>query len=642
MALLDLVQTHNFYTLGNNSYCSGRSLSGFGTSPFTIEENGTPGTAQQAATFPGQGSNLIGYLSGGPIDQYYNWNAGTYTWRLNVTGSNMNITLTEVHICRISSGGTNLATVGSATGLGISCSSTGVKSGTVTGTAQSHNPGDNIIFLFVFSNGSMSQQTLNITPDQIQNTPIDAAPTTILTADSGSYYRQGYSITFRLIINLIASQGIYNLTGQNVSFTLPTNLIADQGNYTTTGQSIAFILIQPIQADQGNYITTGQSIAFILIQPIPADQGNYTTTGQSISFTLIQPITADQGTYTTTGQSISFTLIQPIPADQGTYTTTGQIISFTLIQPITADQGTYTTTGQSISFTLIQPITADQGTYTTTGQSISFTLIQPITADQGTYTTTGQSISFTLIQPITADQGTYTTTGQSILIYTDTSLLVDAGTYNFIGNLIGITGPTIPGLYPIDNTQLNLICQFYTTTKPPFYSLVQSAMQDLYNTGCRPSEIIKFDLWQQDPGNSDNWQLQPLKGNNIRTIPKNLLSDSLNYAIQNQIKPYQGLTVRQIEYSMKQIAPFGVVTTDDKFAICYCFRYNKVRLLLAEGYDQSFISQYFGWIEPTIQAQYSYRQLYIYYNDLPAETFFISNINQDILIDNDNSIILSQ
>lgn len=87
----------------------------------------------------------------------------------------MNLTITEIHICRVDSSCVNQATLGSATGLSISLGSTGVKSQNVTqGSSASPSVGDLVLIVFVGSNGAMSDQNINISPDQNIDSPFTA------------------------------------------------------------------------------------------------------------------------------------------------------------------------------------------------------------------------------------------------------------------------------------------------------------------------------------------------------------------------------------------------------------------------------------------------------------------------------------
>lgn len=103
------------------------------------------------------------------------WDAGTWTTRLNVTASNMNLSITAIYICRVNSSGTNQATIGSATGLSISLGTTGVKSQNVTGSGQTPGVGDVVWVVYEILNGAMSIQSFSFTPNQNIDSPFNVA-----------------------------------------------------------------------------------------------------------------------------------------------------------------------------------------------------------------------------------------------------------------------------------------------------------------------------------------------------------------------------------------------------------------------------------------------------------------------------------
>lgn len=108
------------------------------------------------------------------------WNSGTWTWRVNITTSNMNLTLDSIYICRLNSSGVNQETIGSSTGLGVSLGSTGVKSGTISGIETTPVVGDFIAIFGIVVNGAMTNQAFSATPDQNIDSPFGIANTGLL------------------------------------------------------------------------------------------------------------------------------------------------------------------------------------------------------------------------------------------------------------------------------------------------------------------------------------------------------------------------------------------------------------------------------------------------------------------------------
>lgn len=105
-----------------------------------------------------------------------NWASGDYVVTVNVTASNMNLTFNEIHICRLNSGCTNQATVGSLTGIARGLGSTGSQDHTVSGSAQgSATSTDRLVVLLSFTNTSMTSQSA--TMEVTVTTPIESAAT---------------------------------------------------------------------------------------------------------------------------------------------------------------------------------------------------------------------------------------------------------------------------------------------------------------------------------------------------------------------------------------------------------------------------------------------------------------------------------
>jgi hypothetical protein len=104
------------------------------------------------------------------------WDGGTWTVRLNVTTANANIDWDTVVICRLNSSCANQETIGTTNNLAISCGTTGVKSTSVTGAAQSPGVGDKVMVILGFDNGdNMNAQAIGITPSEDIDSPFTVA-----------------------------------------------------------------------------------------------------------------------------------------------------------------------------------------------------------------------------------------------------------------------------------------------------------------------------------------------------------------------------------------------------------------------------------------------------------------------------------
>lgn len=197
-------------------------------------------------------------------------------------------------------------------------------------------------------------------------------------------------------------------------------------------------------------------------------------------------------------------------------------------------------------------------------------------------------------------------------------------------------------MFDITADELLQLTQFLVNYPPPFYSIQQTFVSDLYTTGCRPQELIQVNRWQQSIEDLNAWTMQPQKGNFTREIPKCFLSDHLNTAITDQYRPYQRLSIRQLEYSMKQIIPTGTVEVETKEMVAYIFRYNLVKQLISQGKTNSEIQTHFGWKNPPMPFNYGSKHLTVRYFNIPAETFYITTSNCINLVDYNQDKIVSQ
>lgn len=139
-----------------------------------LNENGTPGQGQGNVTLPAQLTRACLWFSSlANQPNATSWPAGDWVVPINVTVKNNFMYLEEVHICRVGSDCSNKGSVGSQTGIGLQLNSTGVKTITIAGSAQTADAGDRIYIVCVLRNDHNSQsQAIQVKADQVVTTPL--------------------------------------------------------------------------------------------------------------------------------------------------------------------------------------------------------------------------------------------------------------------------------------------------------------------------------------------------------------------------------------------------------------------------------------------------------------------------------------
>lgn len=193
---------------------------------------------------------------------------------------------------------------------------------------------------------------------------------------------------------------------------------------------------------------------------------------------------------------------------------------------------------------------------------------------------------------------------------------------------------------PITHEELNSLCSYLSATAYIYYPVSVSFFKDLFNTGCRPSELLDISRWTIiDP---DTVELQPLKGNDTRTFNTTDLSEDLLFAIMFNVEPYGSLSLRQLTSVLKKILPVDIIQTVEKSAIDYMFRYNKVQTLHYQGLTDEQIQEIFGWSTPLMAASYRQQTLYRGGPFIPEFDNIIADNEGNLLCDFDSSFILSE
>lgn len=170
------------------SFCSTDALGGQATKNKQAAVGASPGVGSVTQNIDAVAVDLD-QMSFECLADGYNFAAGNWTIRLNVTTANANLTWNRVTICRMDvscvSQGTILAT---SAALGISLATTGVKSTVQSGLVQVPNTGDKVIIILGFSNAAGTSQSFAFTPDQNIDSPYTALPPPPQDAGRGWMY----------------------------------------------------------------------------------------------------------------------------------------------------------------------------------------------------------------------------------------------------------------------------------------------------------------------------------------------------------------------------------------------------------------------------------------------------------------------
>ena len=148
---------------------------GFIIAPKQATVGGTAGTGTPSVLVSGSGTSTFGFDCIIPAST--TWSAGDWTIRFRVTTANMNLTWTYVAVLQRNSTCGAISTLFEDATLSTSLSTTGVKSYSVVGASGVGSPGgtDKLIIACIVTNGAMTNQSFNFTPDQNIDSPFTAA-----------------------------------------------------------------------------------------------------------------------------------------------------------------------------------------------------------------------------------------------------------------------------------------------------------------------------------------------------------------------------------------------------------------------------------------------------------------------------------
>jgi len=153
----------------------------------------------------------------------------------------------------------------------------------------------------------------------------------------------------------------------------------------------------------------------------------------------------------------------------------------------------------------------------------------------------------------------------------------------------------------LDLAGITAKCDYLVNASLPYYDQFSEAFLVLKLTGCRVSELFEIERWSWL--GDEIYCFQPQKGNTVRTVQLNSECADFQNAIQNQTKPFGGLTKYQLYNVYDRIKGWDKLLSGDKDISFYIFRYRFAKQLYADGYDVFTIASMMGYTNvATVQS----------------------------------------
>ncbi|MHA1951132.1 MAG: hypothetical protein ACW99G_23075 [Candidatus Thorarchaeota archaeon] len=164
-----LQQTDTVATAGDCSsgvLCSGNSNNtDFNSGSNQAEKGGTAGSTGRVITMDVSAIDLNAVWMECIMPSGYDGATGDWTINLNISAGNHQISLDEIHVCRVNSSCTNQESLASSVGIGQNLQNTGDFGFTVTQSSTSaFAAGDKSVVIFAFDNAQAMTQAITYVP----------------------------------------------------------------------------------------------------------------------------------------------------------------------------------------------------------------------------------------------------------------------------------------------------------------------------------------------------------------------------------------------------------------------------------------------------------------------------------------------
>ena len=388
-------------------------------------------------------ANQVAYLYDCVIPNVLKWSSGDWSIPINFSTGDMNVVLDQVWVCRQNAFCTNLATMGSLTGIGHATNSGNYTAVVNQGSAVTPNTGDRVSIVLVFDiSAQHAGGTIGITPSLVITSPISID----IEVSPGSFSLSGQSTALAYGRKLGVGTGSFGLTGQAVDLVAPAGaaqIDIDPGSFGLTGQSVDLIADRKIEAGTGSFGLTGKSIDLKVDRVIDIDPGSFALTGQSTNLTKTNVLDLGTGSFALVGLGVDLESMRLINVDSGSFVLTGQSVDVLVGYSVVIDPGVFNLSGQSVD--LLAPskiLDVGTGSFVLTGQSTNLTKTNVLDVGLGLFNLVGLGVDLESMRLINIDPGVFNLSGSSISLISTRILASASGVFSLTGQSVDLIAPT--------------------------------------------------------------------------------------------------------------------------------------------------------------------------------------------------------
>lgn len=163
-------------------------------------------------------------------------------------------------------------------------------------------------------------------------------------------------------------------------------------------------------------------------------------------------------------------------------------------------------------------------------------------------------------------------------------------------------------MYILSNNEIKSTCLSIIANAQAFDLVMYDLFLNCYNIGARISEIRYFNNWYVN--SSNQYVLQPLKGNLERTFNVNDITDLLRYSIDNRTLEYESCRYTTVTRYLSRFSPYPFLMAGNKQISTHIFRHNKYKQLYELLGSVSAVAAYFGEQSLSVAGNYINSSLY--------------------------------
>lgn len=398
------------------------------------------------------------------------WAAGDWSVSLYVTTGANKVNWYKVYICRCTSAGVNISTVGSlANAQEIENPGVYTISG-INGVEQNANAGDRVYVVCLFDNENHGDATFGITFDQDVISPIIAGGPTIVQASvaTATFSVKNPAVlgkatvtpsvataTFSVLGPVVTGKAVATPSVATASFSVLTPAVTGKASVTPSAATATFTVLTPTVDTGGGAVEVEVAVAtatFTALTPTVSGKASAQVSAATSTFSVQTPIVLGKATATPSVAAATFSVKDPTVLGKALIQVAVATATFSVQDPTILGKALATPSVATATFTVQDPIVSGKAKAFPTVAAATFSIQDPVVLGKAlcqvavataTFSVLTPTVSITVTAQVSVATATFSVPAPTVLGKATATPSVATATFTVLTPTVTTGGETV-------------------------------------------------------------------------------------------------------------------------------------------------------------------------------------------------------